>query len=111
MKTEINEIEVNDVKYVKKGTEQINYEGDIKIVILQRGWVYIGRFQRENNDCKLFNAFNIRKWGTTRGLCELVDGATPDTKLDPCKGGLVEFDYLTVIHTITVNKEKWNQIG
>jgi hypothetical protein len=108
MNTEINEVEINGIKYVKKDSivEHKQYEGDVKIVVLQRGWVYIGRFERTGNDCKLHNAYNIRNWGTTKGLAELVNGATKDTKLDKCDG-LVEFDWLTVIHTIAVNSKSW----
>jgi hypothetical protein len=107
MNTEINEVEINGIKYVRKDSIQTKqFEGDIKIVILQRGWIYIGRFERIGNDCKLHNAYNIRTWGTTKGLPELVNGATKDTKLDKCEG-IVEFDWLTVIHTITVNSAKW----
>lgn len=108
MNTEINEVEINGIKYVRKDSVQIakEFDGDVKIVVLQRGWVYIGRFERNGNDCKLHNAFNIRTWGTTKGLPELVNGATSSTKLDKCDG-VVEFDWLTVVHTITVNKDKW----
>jgi len=108
MNTEINEVEINGIKYVRKDfiTEQKQYEGDVKIVVLQRGWVYIGRFERIGNDCKLHNAYNIRSWGTTKGLPELVNGATSSTRLDKCEG-IVEFDWLTVVHTITVNSKSW----
>jgi len=109
MEQNINEIEINGVKYIRK--DSINfpkqYEGDIKIVVLQRGWVYIGRFERIGNDCKLHNASCIRVWGTTKGLPELVNGLTKDTVLDKCEG-IVEFDYLTVVFTITVNQSKWD---
>jgi len=107
MEQKITEVEINGTIYVPKGSVVIKeFDGDIKIVVLQRGWVYIGRFERIGNDCKLHNAYNIRSWGTTKGLAELVNGATKDTKLDKCDG-IVEFDWLTVIHTITVNKSKW----
>ena len=111
MKSEINEVEINGIQYVRKDSisEVKEFTGDIKIVVLQRGWVYVGRFERDGNDCKLRNAYNIRSWGTTKGLPELVNGATPSTILDKCEG-IVEFDWLTVVHTITVNKEKWHQI-
>jgi hypothetical protein len=91
--TEINEVEINGVKYVRKDSvsEHKQFEGDIKIVVLQRGWVYIGRFERNGNDCKLHNAYNIRSWGTSKGLPELVNGATTATQLDKCEG-VVEFD-------------------
>ena len=106
--TNINELEVNGIKYIRKDSvkEQKEFTGDIKIVILQRGWIYIGKFARNGNDCVLHNAYNIRVWGTTKGLPELVNGATSSTKLDKCEG-VVEFDWLTVVHTITVNSKKW----
>jgi len=102
-------IEINGKVYVPIGTTSPNFTGPIKIVVMQRGWVYIGRFERNGNDCKLHNAYCIRTWGTTKGLQELVNGATSSTMLDKCDG-VVEFDWLTIIHTITVNSEKWNQI-
>lgn len=97
------EIKIDGVIYVPKDS----FQGDIKIVILQRGWVYIGKFERTGNDCKLFNSSCIRIWGTTKGLQELVNGATSTTVLDKCDG-VVEFDWLTVVHTISVNAEKWS---
>ena len=106
-KLDLREIEVNGIKYVPKDSiSKVEYTGDIKIVVLQRGWIYIGRLERNGNDCKLHNAWNIRSWGTTKGLPELVNGATTSTKLDKCEG-IVEFDWLTTIHTITVNSSAW----
>lgn len=79
---------------------------EIKIAILQRGWVFIGRFERKKNDCKLTNAFNIRRWGTTRGLGEIAkNGVNCNTVLDPA--GTIEFDYLTVVALISCSQEKW----
>jgi hypothetical protein len=106
MTPNISEIVIEGKTYVPKESLPTQFTGDIKIVVLQRGWIYIGRFERNGNDCKLYNAYNIRTWGTTKGLPELVNGATISTKLDKCEG-IVEFDWLTVVHTITVNPEKW----
>ena len=106
MQTKIQEPTIEGVIYVPKNSIKQEYTGDIKIVVLQRGWVYIGVFERYGNLCKLHKAKNIRTWGTTKGLPELVHGPTSSTILDPCEG-VVEFDWLTVIHTITVNEEKW----
>jgi hypothetical protein len=101
------ELEVNGVRYVRADTvSQPSFDGDIRIVVLQRGWIYVGRLERDGNLCRLHNASNIRIWGTTKGLCELVEGPTTSTKLDPC-AGIIEFDWLTVIHTIVVNPKKW----
>ncbi len=111
-KLNVNEVELNGIVYVKKDSvseKSSNFDVDIKIVVLQRGWVFIGRFVKEDNNCKLINAYNIRVWGTTKGLTELVNGATTSTVLDKCEG-IVEFDWLTVICTITVDKTKWSQI-
>jgi len=106
MNPEITEIIIGGKTYVPKNSLPKEFEGDIKIVVLQRGWIYVGKFERNDNDCKLHNSYCIRVWGTTKGLQELVNGVTSSTKLDKCEG-VVEFDWLTVIHTITVNPEKW----
>lgn len=79
----------------------VTVDSPIKIVVLQRGWVMIGRFERNGSDCKLTNASVIRCWGTTKGLGELAkSGPLTNTKLDPCNG-TVEFDYLTVVAGIS----------
>ena len=99
-------ITVNGKVYYSE-PQNSEFSGDLKIVILQRGWVMIGRLERNGSDCKLHNASVIRNWGTTRGLGELAtEGKKKDTKLDPC-GGVVEFDYLTVVATISVDISKW----
>ena len=99
-------IKIDEVEYIRKDSVP-KTTGDIRIVILQRGWIVVGRYTQDGSNCKLTNASVIRIWGTTKGLPELVHGPTSSTKLDKCEG-IVEFDWLTVIHTITVNKEKWN---
>ena len=100
-------IEVNGVKYYAQLPTNIEFAGEYKIVILQRGWVMIGKFERNDSECRLHQAHVIRNWGTTKGLGELAtNGPLKDTKLDKC-GGLVEFDYLTVVATISVDKTKW----
>lgn len=83
------------------------YNGEYKIVILQRGWVMVGKMERSGSECKLHQANVIRNWGTTKGLGEIADsGPKKDTKIDPCNG-VVEFDYLTVVATIAINEERW----
>lgn len=82
---------------------------EIKIAILQRGWVFVGEFDKDGNDCKITNALNIRRWGTTKGLGELAEnGKTDSTVLD--KAGTVQFDYLTVVALISCNQEIWKKI-
>mgnify|MGYP000952280978 CR=1 FL=1 len=80
----------------------------VKIVILQRGWIMIGYFERNGSDCILKKSSTIRKWGTTKGLGELVNGPTKDTILDKNYGD-VEFDYLTVVASINCNEKEWSK--
>lgn len=109
MKMDASEIQVNGVKYVPKGSKREQFEGDVKIVVLQRGWVMVGRFEKNGSECKLHNASVIRNWGTTKGLGEIAgSGPTSSTKID-ATNGLVEFDYLTVVATIACNKSAWSK--
>lgn len=101
-------IKIDNVEYVRKDSvENVEHKGKIKIVILQRGWVMIGRFERSGSDCKLHDSSVIRSFGTTKGLGQLADlGPTTNTKLDK-NYGVVEFDYLTVVATIDVKESVW----
>lgn len=99
-------ISVNGIEYVKKDSVNNTITGNVKIVILQRGWVMVGYFSRLGNDCKLEKASVIRSWGTTKGLGEIAIGPTKDTKLDKCNG-LVEFDYLTVVAMVSCEEKSW----
>jgi len=105
-KADIQEIVIDGKTYVPKETQK-EPEGTIKIVVLQRGWISVGYFERNGSDCKLHHSHTIRKWGTTQGLGELAkNGPLPNTVLDK-ENGLVEFDYLTVIKTISCEELKW----
>ncbi len=108
METNINEITINGKQYVEKASVQTKeYDGQGKIVVLQRGWVMVGKLERNGSECKLHGASVIRNWGTTKGLGEIAgNGPTSSTKLDKCNG-LVEFDYLTVVASISINEDKW----
>ena len=93
---------INGVEY-----QQVNKSGEVRIVILQRGWVMVGRMSQDGSICKLLKASVIRNWGTTKGLGEIAaSGPTKDTKLDPTNG-LVEFHELTVVATITCSEDAW----
>ena len=81
---------------------------DVRIVVLQRGWVYIGAFSRgTTGECVLENASCIRRWGTSKGLGELVNGPLPNTALDAA--GTVRFHELAVVNTIDVDGAKWSK--
>lgn len=83
---------------------------DVRIVILQRGWVMVGRYSRAGTQCHLRDAAVVRVWGTTRGLGEIASGGpTSTTKLDPVPP--VEFHELTVVAAIRCNPEKWGVLS
>jgi len=87
--------------------EDEEIESDIKIVVLQRGWVQVGVFERDGADCKLYNASVIRKWGTSKGLGQLAkEGPLSETVLDKCHGSVC-FDYLTVVFTLSCKESVW----
>lgn len=108
-----NSVFINGKEYLPKdeinNQKSPNYTGDIKICVLQRGWVYIGRFSQNKSQCKLQNAYCIQTWGTTKGLPELVNGATSSTKLNKCDGE-INFHEGSLLFTIDVKEEKWQQI-
>jgi hypothetical protein len=56
------------------------------IIVADRAHVFVGNyFQSENDDyLRITNASVVRRWGTTKGLGELVkSGPTANTVLDP----------------------------
>ena len=101
---------VNGVEYVKKetGHEETGHEDPIQIVVLDRGFVYIGRVKVEGDFVVIRSAKNIRQWGTARGLGELVNGPLSATKLDAA--GTVRAPLRALISLIDVEQAKWNSI-
>lgn len=103
---EVTEIKVDGEIFVKKSSEAPK-NSNIKIVVLQRGWVMIGRYSKKSDIISLDDAYVIRIWGTTNGLGELaLEGKKTSTKLD--KAGHVEFHVLTVVATVNCEDSKWD---
>lgn len=86
--------------------EQRSVLSGTAIVVLDRGFVYVGQVTIDSDWCVITNARNIRRWGTTRGLGELVDGPLQDTVLDPV--GTVRAPMRAVISVIDAKDNKWN---
>ncbi len=80
-------------------------QDDVRIVIAQRGWVFIGRFAREEHEIVLRDARTIRRWGTTKGLGELRAGPQRETVLD--EAGTVRLHPLQIIATIEADAKAW----
>jgi len=90
-------------------TNECSFDGSrIKIAILQRGWVYIGKYSENGDACKLENAYCIRRWGTEKGLGQLaLEGKQDETVLD--KAGIVQFHKLTTVALIDVDDKLWEK--
>jgi hypothetical protein len=97
-------ITIDDVKYIRADSVE-KCDGDIKIVIADRGFVYIGNVEETDDFVKLKNSSNIRVWGTTKGIGELVGGPLSGTKLD--KVGSLRIPNRAVISIIDVEQAKW----
>lgn len=80
--TTTNILTINGVDYVPADQAP---PSEWRIVIAQRGWVFVGRWQQDGENVTLTDAKVIRVWGTTKGLGELaLNGPTAKTVLDPC---------------------------
>lgn len=96
-------IKIDDVEYVRKGKP--SPLGPIKIIVADRGFVYIGHMTETADFITLSRARNIRVWGTTKGLGELTQGPCAGTKLDIVGG--IRFPMRAVISIIDVDESKW----
>ena len=101
-------IKIDNTEYIRKSDVQGKTNTPIKIVILQRGWVAIGRYEEEEDDmCVLSSAYIIRSWGTSKGLGELaLEGKQENTKLD--KTSTIRFHKLTSVGIIDCVNSKWD---
>lgn len=86
---------------VKQAQSQ-EIDAGIQIVVLTCGFIYAGQTSIKGNFLYITNASNIRRWGTTKGLGELIDGPLPETKHDV--NGNVQAPLTSVIHLIKCNK-------
>ena len=60
-----------------------------QIVVVDNGFVHVGDCSIQGGLLCIDNAKNIRVWGTTDGLGQLVAGPTLKTQTDPCGTVLV----------------------
>lgn len=77
-----------------------------KIVIGNRGFVWVGDVESRGQTIVITNASNIRLWGTKNGLGEIAaSGPTERTVLDPCP--TLTMHCLSIVATMACNEEKW----
>ena len=88
------------------GAADPNLKMPVKILVLQRGWVAVGRYTKIGAEHVLTNASIVRRWGTTKGLGQLAkDGPTPSTVLDPT--GTVRAHELATVLVIDAAAAVW----
>jgi len=79
------------------GQGRLAPDGEQVIVVLQRGWVAVGKLYRNGYYLELREARIVRRWGTTQGLGQLAaDGPRENTVLDTAPAGL-RFHELSVV--------------
>lgn len=77
-----------------------------RIVVADRGFVFVGDVTREPGKIVITAGAVIRSWGTTKGLGQLAyDGPQPGTVLDPLPR--VELPERALIFMIDTAGEKW----
>jgi len=82
--------------------------GQWRIVVLQRGWIFVGKYYEDGEYIVLENASNVEKWGTEEGLGELADkGELSETRLRACKDE-VRYHKLTEVFSILCNQQNWS---
>ena len=78
--------------------------GDRHIVILDRGWIFVGDLSREDNVCTLANPINVRRW--QGGFGKLTEGAnSAQAVLDKCDS-VIRFDASAIKFVVPIS-ETW----
>lgn len=80
----------------------------LNIVILDRGFVYVGDVSIDGDWLLIQDAKNVRRWGTSQGLGELAaKGPQPETKLD--MGGTIKAPLRAVIGLLKCEASSWKK--
>lgn len=101
-------ITIDGVEYIPVADAGPRPESTKSILILQRGWVFVGDLSRDDDgeEFILSNAQNVERWGTTEGLGQLaLSGPTTDTVLRDA--GTVRCHKLTVVCRLDVDPTHW----
>lgn len=86
--------------------EKIDEDGAFgwSIVVVDRGFVYVGNSLRHGDSIYCANGYNIRTWGAKRGLGELaMTGPTGETELDPVSCVIIPMR--AIIHIIPAKSD------
>jgi len=100
-------ISIDGVDYIEATKAAVPLRSaPLRIVIGDRGWVFVGRLTEHGDHIRLTNTKTIRRWGTTDGLGQLaINGPTDDTVLD--ETGTVNVYRSSVVAVIDCNEAAW----
>lgn len=102
--SEPDRIVINDVEYQPVSSVT---PSDLKIVVLDRGFVVVGNVSFQEEYVVIDRCSCIRRWGTTQGLGEIAfNGPTSKTTLD--KQPLTTVHKLQVVQMIDCEASKWD---
>ena len=97
----MNDVMIDGVRYVRA-----DEAGPIKMVVLDRGFVYVGRYKRTDEEVEISDARCVIRWGTKNHLGELINGPLDNTTLgDAC---VVRTHIDRVNHVIEVSQDGWD---
>jgi hypothetical protein len=98
---------VDNMKNFQENAVEVK-KGDIKIVVLNSGYLYVGRVTIKDGFVVIANAKKILKRGIKEDLSELVNGPLPDTKL--YNVGTVQIPVHDLFSLHYVKQSKWKSI-
>ncbi len=108
----IDELTIGEAKELANlfgRSETKKIDGGIRIVVLQRGWVVVGRFSQVGHDCRLDDSAVVRIWGTSKGLPEIVKGPIEGkTVLDKSPLPIL-FNELTIVFMLQCEEKEWSK--
>jgi hypothetical protein len=90
---------------INKGEHMNSAPYGFHIVVLDKGFVYVGNLSWDGGWGTIKDARNIRYWGTTKGLGQLRKGPTKKTKLDD--SGDVIFPFQMLVLCIPTKASLW----
>lgn len=84
-------------------------KNDVRICILQRGWVVVGQWSVNAKECRLENAYVIAHWGTTKGIGQLaIEGPTAQTVLHQVTTFRYQLD--NEVGNMVCTHKKWQEL-
>ena len=78
-----------------------------QIVVVDNGFVFCGECLFDDETLVINKVKQLRQWGTTKGLGELVNGPTSKTVIDPIPS--IAVPRARIVFTIPVNASKWDK--